>query len=165
MFGKDTLKKIGTKTIDHIIDYKTFFDNGEDNKFVSMLVSYYIHKYCSAYVEIKNTATRKIYRYDLDEIGMTKEESESSNPESSYIEPYIEQVSWDYEKDSHDDKLPPISIKEKEDEENTLEITRSFNNFVVLPSRTDDKLKSAEYEYIQSFYFTDIKGTTYPEGE
>lgn len=165
MFGKDTLKKIGTKTIDDIIDYKTFFDNGEDNKFASMLVSYYIHKFCSAYVEIKNTATRKIYRYDLDEIGMTKEESESSNPESSYIEPYIEQVSWDYEKDSHDDKLPPISIKEKEDEENTLEITRSFNNFVVLPSRTDDKLKSAEYEYIQSFYFTDIKGTTYPEGE
>lgn len=163
MFGKDTLTKMGAKTIEEIIDYKSFFDNDEGNKFASMLVSYYIHKYCSAYVEVKNTVTRKIYRYDLNELGMTAVPDEPATNSSSYIEPYIEQVSWDYEKDEHDDELPDIEIKELED--NTVEIKRSFNNFVVLPSKTDASIVSAEYEYIQSFYFTDVKGTEYPEGE
>ena len=148
MFGSDVRNKIGNASADRFIKdsiYKFEYNNGfgtseyefeeyyaEEAKYASMLISYLIHRTCSAYVEVKNKYTGKIYRYEL--------------------------------RDSEDSSANFIIIVDPETQEK--KVRKSLKNFIVVKSEqvsVEEEIGSAEYEYVQHFYFTDVNGTEYIE--
>lgn len=181
MFGSDVRNKIGNASADRFIKdsiYKFEYDSGfgtseyefeeyyaEEAKYASMLISYLIHRTCSAYVEVKNKYTGKIYRYELRD-----NEDSSDTPvalqENTYITPYIEPSDWEIDiEDDYKESIPDFEIIE-DPETQEKKVRKSLKNFIVVKSEqvsVDEEIGSAEYEYVQHFYFTDVNGTEYVE--
>ena len=170
MFGSDIRTKVENENVNDFI-YNSYPKYGntvfevetdeEQLKYATMLTSYYIHTQCTAYVEIKNKITGKIYRYDLNENGYDTDSSTSvAFRYDSFITPYIEEVSWEIEKDSsYEGTFNALDVSI---DGSIMKIQRSLKNFVASGSEqvsVIDELGSIEYEYVQHLYFTDVKGT------
>lgn len=161
IFGVDVTKKLSDKNINDLINYISFDNNYETNNYVSVLMSYYIHKYCTAYVEVCNNNTGKIYRYELSEITL--------DIDTSSIHPFSPHVSWDYEQDSsYQGLIPEPNLIETE---TSIIYYRTFKKFITYPSRDNNErgenienISSATYNFIQDFFYIDENGLNLPPG-
>lgn len=178
MFGSDVRNKVGHADAYTFIQdsiYKFKFGTTieypfeeyykEEAKYASMLISYLIHRTCSAYVEIKNKYTGKIYRYELRD-----SEDSSDTPvafqQNTYITPYIEPSDWEIDiEDDYKESIPDFEIIE-DPETQEKKVRKSLKNFIVVKSEqvsVEGEIGSVQYEYVQHFYFTDVNGTEYVE--
>ncbi len=170
VFGLDIFNKIGYSSINDLIKYNSFFDNDEKNIYATILVSYYIHKYCTAYVEIHNKTNGKIYRYDLTEILPASVNTDVDSDNTEYIDPFTSQISWDYSADSSYNTIIPKPSKPEETEE-SITYYRTFKNYISCASRANgdednpenEYISGAYYNFIQDFFFVDKDGFTVPE--
>ena len=169
IFGKDVSNILGNSTVNDLINYRSFDDNDEKNMYATILISYFIHKYCTAYVEIYNENSGKVYRYDLNEIIPVSPGSAITDDETEYIDPYISQISWDYDTDSsYNAIIPKPHTVETPD---SITYHRTFKNYIACRSRENgsdedpenEYISAAYYNFIQDFYFVDETGFNIPD--
>lgn len=184
--GPDIAYRIKNNSVDNLIDYRFFLMNNESSVYASVLISCYIYKYCTAFVEIYNSNTGKVYRYDLNEFSLSVDGEDQDENNYNYVEPYTSMISWDYIKEK--DYNNSIPVPKVEETENEITYYRTFKNYVVFPSidieeikrskKSDEtvndsenteepketriELTSASYTFLQNFFFIDKRGLSLP---